>query len=112
MVLAFFHQVPQAILRSIIAHMKLTDPVELDSLVASNRQEFGSSNPSQNDKNVNLQRRKTIPLTPARVEFLMGLLAPVLKQVWISLTSLKQFNQFEDQLNQFEDQFNQFEDQF
>ena len=80
-VLAFFHQVPQAILRSIIAHMKLTDPVELDSLVASNRQEFGSSNPSQNDKNVNLQRRKTIPLTPARVEFLMGLLAPVLKQV-------------------------------
>jgi hypothetical protein len=96
-VLAFFRQIPQAILRSIIAHMKLTDPDELDRLVSSgsspqhptNNNNNYSSNSCNSDNNKNgksdsncrLQRRKTVPLTPARVDFLMSLLDIVRKPV-------------------------------
>ena len=91
-VLAFFRQIPQAILRAIIAHMKLTDPDELDRLVQQPKLDNDSSPQSPSpDKGTNtstttttttsLQRKKIVPLTPARIEFLMSLLAPVHKPV-------------------------------
>ena len=85
MVLAFFRQIPQAILRAIVAHMKLTDPNELDRLVATEKRplmpdkKFSSGD--DDGSTPTLQRRKTIPLTPARIEFLMNLLDPGPKPV-------------------------------
>ena len=91
MVLDFFRHVPQAILRAIIAHMKLTDPNELDRLVGKQKLTEDSWESERTTRKVKgsspinmrlpLQRKKTAPLTPERIEFLVRLLDPVPKPV-------------------------------
>jgi hypothetical protein len=71
----FYRQVPQAILRAILAHMKLTDADELDRIVANGKAS------DDDDADTKSQRRKTIPLTEQRIDFLMGLLDVLHKPV-------------------------------
>jgi hypothetical protein len=88
-VVEFYRQIPQAVLRAIIAHMKLTDPNELDQLLASDRpmndwqleKDKLYKNCPSSDHVGSLQRRKAIPLTPGRIEFLIRLLDRVPKPV-------------------------------
>lgn len=89
MVVAFYTYVPQAILQSVITHMELTDPDELNSLLANKTvispSSMSSSGPSSNNSSsCNSQQihlQKYIPLTPKRVHFLLSLMNPVHKSV-------------------------------
>ena len=91
MVVAFFTYVPQAILQSVITHMELTDPEELNSLLAnktviSPSSVEGSKGPSSNSscnnhRSQQIHLQKYIPLTPKRVHFLLSLMNPVHKSV-------------------------------
>ena len=76
MVVAFYKHVPRAILQSVIVHMELTDPEQLDTLFASKKP------PVIHEKsNQSLHLQKYIPLTPKRVQFLLSLMNLVHKSV-------------------------------
>ncbi len=91
-----FTQIPQALLRSILSHTRLTDPAELSSLIRESSTQ-GSNSLSNffvipkdgRNKDNNYYRRKKesvegsvyIPLTQERLDFLVGLTDRVIKVV-------------------------------
>lgn len=73
--LAFYDNVPQAMLRSVILHMRMTDAKELDRLTMS-------SGEFQHRKEENAKvTRIYIPLTDDRIEFLVRITDPVYRSV-------------------------------
>ena len=75
MVVGFYEHVPRGMLRSIVAHMELTDPNQLASLF-----EHGKA-PVIQDSERSSRSLKYIPLTERRVQFLLSLLNLVHKPI-------------------------------
>ena len=76
MVVSFYEHIPRAMLRSIVAHMEMTDPQHLLSLL-----EHGKAPVIEDKTSFGSSRLQYIPLTEKRVQFLLSLLNLVHKPV-------------------------------